>query len=72
MSKTTTIVREAPTIVYKVTQVVGGKSPKIEVTIRLGGDVSKVAKNLEKNLVKPMLETLRKAIKEELTNWNDE
>ena len=71
MSKEIKIVREAPTLVYKVTKVTGGRSPKTEVTVRIGGDVSKVAKDIDNNLVKTLLETLRGTIKEELKAWDE-
>ena len=72
MSKETKIVREAPTVYYKMTKVTGGRSPKTETTIKIGGDVDKVASDLAKNKTKPLLAALREAIKTELNSWEDE
>jgi len=55
-----------------MTKVTGGRSPKTETTIKIGGDVDKVASDLAKNKTKPLLAALREAIKTELNSWEDE
>ncbi len=49
---------DEPTIIYELTRVMGGRSPKTEIRLKLSGDVARLHEELDnKNISELMIKT---------------
>jgi hypothetical protein len=70
MTEETRTIIQKPTIKYEVHQVIGGRAPKLEVTIKFSGDAEQVAENLVNKRYEEIFNMSRNMINKEMRKLN--